>query len=212
MDGPGVQVNVVTGGDACSPWPVSWSAVWVGALAALAAALIFGLIAVAIGANVVGAGGHIVRWHDVTIGTLIASVFGAFLAFVIGGWSAGKVTGVRRAEPAILHGAIAWMIAVPMIVLLISVSGGAAFGGWYGGLAGPPAWQTALQNAPVNPDAARIARNGALAAITALLLGLIGAVIGAWLASGEPMTLAVERRRLEAADSMRHVPAGRPAR
>jgi hypothetical protein len=32
-------------------WPVGWSAVWVGALAALAAALIIGLIGVALGAH-----------------------------------------------------------------------------------------------------------------------------------------------------------------
>ncbi|MHB8733456.1 MAG: hypothetical protein ACYDAB_16970 [bacterium] len=212
MDGPGVQVNVVTGGDAWTPWPVSWSAVWVGALAGVAAALVFGLIGIAIGANVMGTGGHIVRWHDVSLGTLVASVFGAFLAFVIGGWCAGKVSGLRRAEPAILHGAIAFVVAVPLLVLLVAVTGGSAFGGWYGGLAGPPAWQAAVQNAPVNPDAARIARNAALAAVTAILLGLVGSVVGAWMASGEPMVFALERHRLTEAGPARGIPAGRPVR
>jgi hypothetical protein len=212
MNGPGVQVNVVTGGDAWTPWPVSWSAVWVGALAGVAAALVFGLIAIAVGANVIGTGGRITSWHDVTLGTLAASVFGAFLAFVIGGWCAGKVSGLRRAEPAALHGAVAFVVALPLLMLLIAVTGGAAFGGWYGGLAGPPAWQTAMQNAPVNPDAARIARNAALAAVTAVLLGLIGAVVGAWLASGEPMVFALERHRIEGAGAGHGMPAGRPVR
>src|SRR6266851_1529466 len=36
--------------------------------------------------------------------------------------------------------------------------------------------------------AAIMARNGALAALTALLLGLVGSVVGGWMASGEPMT------------------------
>jgi hypothetical protein len=209
MNSPGVQVNVVAG-DVWTPWPVSWSAVWVGALAALAATVVFGLIGIAIGANVMGAGGHIVRWHDVTVGTLIASVFGAFLAFVIGGWCAGKVGGLRRAEPAALHGAIVFVVALPLLVLLVAATGGTAFGGWYGGLAGPPAW-AAAQNAPANPDAARIASNAALAAVTALLLALIGGVVGGWMASGEPMVFVLERHGLEGAGG-RPAPARRPIR
>ena len=38
-------------------------------------------------------------------------------------------------------------------------------------------------------------RNNALATAVALLLGLIGAVIGGWMASGEPMTLTHYRTR-----------------
>ena len=38
-------------------------------------------------------------------------------------------------------------------------------------------------------NAAAIARNSALGAITALLLGLVGAVIGGWMASGERMSI-----------------------
>jgi hypothetical protein len=209
MDSPGVQVNVVAG-DVWTPWPVSWSAVWVGALAALAATVVFGLIGIAIGANVMGTGGHIARWHDVTVGTLIASVFGAFLASVIGGWCAGKVGGLRRAEPAALHGAIVFVVALPLLVLLVAATGGTAFGGWYGGLAGPPAW-AAAQNAPANPDAARIASNAALAAVTALLLGLIGSVVGGWMASGEPMVFVLERHGLEGGGG-RPAPARRPIR
>jgi hypothetical protein len=193
MDSPDVQVNVVGGDDAWSPWPVSWSAVWVGALAAIVAAIIFGLISVAIGANVMGSGGHTVRWHDITLGTLIASVLASFLAFVVGGWCASKVTGFRRAEPAVLHGAIAFLVATPLLAALVAITGGAGLGGWYAGLAGPPAWQAAVANAPANPNAARVAENGALTALTAVLLGLIGAIIGAWLATGEPMVFAVER-------------------
>lgn len=210
MHTPDVQVNV--GGDGWTPWPVSWGAVWVGALAGIAASLIFGLVAAAIGANVMGTGGHVARWHDVTLGTLVASVLGAFLAFVIGGWCAGKVVGQRRAEPAALHGAIAFIVALPLLVLLIAITGGTAFGEWYAGLAGPPAWQTAMQNVPVNPDTARIARNAALATVTAVLLGLIGAVVGGWLASGEPMVFVVERHASGAPRPMRGTSAGRPLR
>jgi hypothetical protein len=33
------------------PWPVSWSAIWIGALSALALGLIIGLVGFAIGAH-----------------------------------------------------------------------------------------------------------------------------------------------------------------
>jgi hypothetical protein len=38
-------------------------------------------------------------------------------------------------------------------------------------------------------------RNAALGGVTALLLGLAGAVVGGWLASGEPMSIRYRRAR-----------------
>jgi len=68
------------------------------------------------------------------------------------------------------------------------------FGGWFGGLAGTPAWVTPATTA-ADPNAAAILRNEALAALTAILVGLMGAVIGGWLASGEPMSVTHYRQR-----------------
>ena len=48
------NVVIAPGGLAARAWPVNWSAIWVGALASLAVALIFGLIGTAIGAHQVG--------------------------------------------------------------------------------------------------------------------------------------------------------------
>jgi len=41
----------------------------------------------------------------------------------------------------------------------------------------------------VESAAALAARNAALGALTALLLGLVGSVVGGWMGSGERMTL-----------------------
>src|SRR5438105_12921102 len=78
-------------------WPVYWGAIWVGALAALAVALIFGLVAIAVGAHELGPSGRIVTWHQFGIGALIFSVLGAFFSFVVGGWVATRIAGVFRA-------------------------------------------------------------------------------------------------------------------
>ena len=179
--------------DVQAPWPLSWSAVWVGTLAAVALVLILGLVGIAIGAHRVG---HpLGTWHDMSFLALIWSVLAAFLSFVAGGWAAAKVGGLRRSETAMLHGAIAWLVAVPILLLLSALGASAYFGTWYGGLAGTPAWVTPVAAAAQDPAAAIAARNAALAAVTALLLGLVGGVIGGWMASGEPMTFTYYRTR-----------------
>src|SRR5262249_48876539 len=97
-------------------WPVNWSAVWVGALSGLAAVLLFGLIGIAVGAHLLGPEHRVVDLKKIGLGTLAFSVFSAFLAFAIAGWVAGKVAGTLRSEPAMLHGVIAWLVAIPFLV------------------------------------------------------------------------------------------------
>lgn len=181
-------------------WPVSWSAVWTGALAALATALMFGLIGRALGAHQAAdgtVGGDTFGWL-----ALLFGVLGSFFSFVVGGWVAGKIAGFRRAEPSALHGAISWLVAVPLLLTLAALGAGALFGNWFGGLAGTPVW-AAGATAAADPGSAEGARNTALAALTALILGLIGSVLGGWMASGEPMSASYYRHRDEDATTRR---------
>jgi hypothetical protein len=153
----------------------------------------------------------------------------------LGGWVAGKIGGIRRSEPAMLHGAIMWLVTVPMLMILAALGAGSYFGGWYGGLAGSPSWAAPAaapfdRPEPPGPMASpqehaqyaanradyeakvkewrdatpRATRNAALGAVTALLLGLVGSVIGGWLASGEPMTFTYYRTRGDVAHSTAH--------
>ncbi len=190
----GIAVPLERSPDGLRPWIVSWSGVWVGTLAALATALILGLVAIAVGAHEVGHHGRIDKWADVRMTTLIFSVVGAFLSFVVGGWVAVKIGSIRYAETASLHGAIVWLVAVPLLLLLVALGAGGFFGGWYSGLAGSPSWVGSVSTAAPDPRAAIVARNSALGAVTALLLDLMGSVLGGWWASGEPMTLKRHRK------------------
>src|SRR5690242_14140729 len=99
---------VVHVGESPAFWSVSWSAIWVGTLSALATALIIGLAGVAVGAHQLTPGGRILRWSEVSLGALFFVVVGAFFAFVVGGWVAGRIDGSRLAERSALHGAIVW--------------------------------------------------------------------------------------------------------
>ena len=166
-------------------WHVNWSAVWVGALAAIAAALVFGLIGTALGTTLAH---PISSWHTIPFVDVAAVVCAGFFSLAIGGWAAGKVSGIGYAEPAILHAVAAWLVTIPSLLLLLAAGAGTAFGGWYAGLVTSPF-------APPAAPAPDVVRNTALAALTTILVGLAGAVIGGWIASGEPMTLGHHRSR-----------------
>lgn len=174
-----------------SRWPIWWSAIWVGTLTALAVGLIIGLVGFAVGANEVH---RYVDWTKIRVVTLAFSIGGAFFSFVAGGWTAARIAGIRRSEPAILHGAIVWLLALPFLLAVAAIGASAHFGGWYAGLSGMPAW-TSASVAAADPDFAMATRNNALTTVVALLLGLLGGAIGAWMASGEPMTFTHHRKR-----------------
>jgi hypothetical protein len=171
-------------------WPVAWSAIWVGTLTALAVGLIIGLLGFALGAHEAS---RYVDWKQLRLVSLIFSIGGAFFAFVAGGWAAARIAGIRRSEPAILHGAIVWLLTLPLLLALAAFGASALFGGWYGGLVGMPSWAPATTSP--DPELATATRNNALATAVALLLGLVGGVIGGWMASGEPMTFTHYRKR-----------------
>jgi hypothetical protein len=173
-------------------WPLHWGALFIGTLSAVALALLFGLAAIVVGAYQVGQ--RVTTWHDVRLIALAFSVFGAFLSFAAGGWIAAKIAGLRRSEPAMLQGGIVWLLAIPALLIFAALGAGSYFGGWYVGLGGIPGWAAGAA-VPPDPAAAAAARNSALGAITALLLGLMGGAIGGWMGCGEPMTFTHCRRR-----------------
>src|SRR5947207_10745943 len=174
-------------------WHLSWGSVLLGGLAGLVAAVLFSLIALAIGAHK-AVDDRILKWADVGPATIIFSVFGAFLASVIGAWVATKMSGARRAEPAILHGVAAWLVSMGIVLLFAALSGANTLGGGYlGGLTPPGA--PAPSTTPVDPNTAIAIRNAAVGGVLGMLIGLMGAVVGGWFASGEPMNVNHYRTR-----------------
>jgi hypothetical protein len=207
-------------------WPMNWSAIWVGTLASLAAVLVFGLVGIAVEAHLLGPDHRVVDLKKLGILTLVFSVCGAFFSFAVGGWIAGKIAGILHSEPAMLHGAISWLVSIPLLIALVALGAGSFFGGWFGGLSGSPSWAAPaaapfehpdVPGAYASPeeiaqykkdlntyhedvrkwkeDTPKVTRNSALGAVTALLLGLVGSVIGGWMACGEPMNFTHYRTR-----------------
>jgi hypothetical protein len=174
-------------------WHLSWGSVFLGGLAGLVAAVLFSLIALAIGAHK-AVDDRILKWADLGPATIIFSVLGAFFASLIGAWVAAKMSGARRAEPAILHGVAAWLVSMGIVLLFAALSGANTLGGGYlGGLTPPGA--PAPSTTPVDPNTAIAIRNAAVGSILGMLIGLMGAVVGGWFASGEPMNVNYYRTR-----------------
>jgi hypothetical protein len=199
---------------------VNWTAVGVGALTAFSLLLLFGLAGIAIGAHLLEPEHRVVDLRKLGMWTLIFSVCGAFFSFVAGGWAAGKIAGILHSEPGMLHGAITWLVTVPMLVVAAGLGSSSFFGGWYAGLGSNQTSATAANTRFMRPDrpdtnastlemttyreqlaeynrnvnqwreeTPKATRNTAIGLATALLLGLIGCVIGGWWATGEPMNL-----------------------
>jgi hypothetical protein len=164
-------------------WPVRWSAVWTGALVSLTAAMILGLVASAIGDA--DAAAHPTTWAAFTRAALIYSIITALLSFFIGGFMAVKVAGVSRFEAALLHGALTWLVALPALLVLGAIGAGHFFGNFGMGLLAPPVWiAPAAGNIPaVDAVTAGAARDIAVSALFAVVMGLAGGLLGGWLAS-----------------------------
>jgi len=171
---------------------VYWSPVIVGALASVVAVVLFGVIGTAVGSWKAGSEGRVTDFSGVGRVAVAYAVFASFFAFVIGGWVTARIAGIRRAEPAILHAAIAFLVAT-VVLLAMASFGGAVFNGWYVGLAPSPAVPTQAGQ-PVDPTAAKAAAAGATVAAVALLLGLAGSVVGGWMGSGERMDFSFYNR------------------
>jgi hypothetical protein len=198
---------------------VNWSAVWIGALASFGVVLLLGLAGVALGAYLLGPEHRVIDFKKLGLGALIFSICGAFFSAVIGGWVAAKIAGILHSEPAMLHGAFVWLLTVPILVLWAGLGTSSLLGGWYGGLGPHSATNSSTpfvhpdplganatpeeiatfktQQAEYNrnvkqwhDETPQVTRTSALGAIIALLLGLLGSVIGAWMASGEPMNFS----------------------
>lgn len=173
-------------------WPVYWTPVIVGALASIVAVVLFGIMGTAVGSWKAGSEGRVTDFSGIGRVAVAYAVFASFLAFVIGGWVTARVAGIRRAETAILHGAIAFLVAT-VVLIALAAFGGAVFNGWYVSLAPSPAVPS-TPGAPVDPNAAKAATAGATAAAVAILLGLAGSVVGGWMGSGEPMDFSFMNR------------------
>ena len=84
-----------------------------------------------------------------------------------------------------------------IIMLFAALAGAHTFAGGYLGNLTPPGAPAPSAGTAVDPNAALAIRNAALGSVLGILIGLMGAVVGAWIASGEPLGSLGHYRRTD---------------
>ncbi len=184
---------------------IRWGPIIAGIFAALSTLALLSLLGLAIGASNVDTGS---RARDYGIGAGIWGGLSVLVAFLVGGWLAARTAAVRGEHEGLLHGAMVWAVAIPLLLYLLtsgvsSLVGTAATtsaqvaGAAAGQAANNPAVQATAQagaagvqataQALTNPqNVTRVAGTTAKAAwgtLGSLLLGLGAASLGGYFGS-----------------------------
>ena len=158
---------------------VRWGAIWAGLLTALGTFLLLTTAAVAIGAQAIDSGAS---GEDAGMAGGIVSAIIALIAFLAGGYVAGKTAGVVGRGYGALNGFLVWALGVVLILALAAFGLGSLFGA-----AGDLFGQYQQMGQP-QPDADPNAvvegiRNGSIGAFLGMLLPAIAATVGGLLGS-----------------------------
>jgi len=166
---------------------IRWGAIWGGLITAIATFLLLTTAAVAIGAVAVDAGA------DPETGSMasgIASAVIALLAFLAGGFVAGRTAGVIGRGYGALNGFLVWALGIVLILALAAMGLGSLFGA-SGDLFAQYRQLGSPQPEGVDPNAiVEGIRNGSIGAFVGMVLPAIAATIGGLLGSREETVVA----------------------
>ena len=137
---------------------ISWGAIAAGAVTALAVQILLAMLGTGIGASTVDAmapggtssatalGGGAAIWWVIT----------SLVSLMVGGWVAGRLSGVTRTAEGGMHGMLTWAVAVLAMVYLVSSAAGSLVRG-AAGVLGTAATVTATGAAATAPKIADVA-------------------------------------------------------
>jgi len=177
---------------------VYWGPIIAGFLTALTTMALLNLLGLAIGATSINAGQAATQGAPVAetgMNSLIWAAVSGIIAFLLGGFIAGRTAGTYDRGWGMLNGMLCFMVAIPFTLWMATTGLGAIAGGlgsFAGSLTanyGPQAADAARQVTPnVSVDVAGAAtraaeglRNGAFGALLGGILGLIASGLGGFL-------------------------------
>jgi hypothetical protein len=108
---------------------ISWGAIFAGTVVAFVAQILFTLLGLAIGLTIVEPMTAQAPWEGIGIGAGIWWVVTALISLFLGGWAAGRLSGMPLRQDAMLHGVVVWgLIALVSVFFAISGVGAVASG------------------------------------------------------------------------------------
>jgi hypothetical protein len=87
---------------------ISWGAIFAGTVVAFVVQVLFTLLGLAIGLTIVEPMTGQAPWEGVGIGAGIWWVVTALISLFLGGWTAGRLSGMPLRQDAMLHGVVVW--------------------------------------------------------------------------------------------------------
>jgi len=194
---------------------VHWGPIVAGLLTALTTLLLLSLLGLAVGLTTVNAGTAAAQGGppaDAGRNSAIWAAISGILAFLLGGYVAGRTAAIFNRSWGALNGALVFMLAVPLILWLAGQGLGTvlgSLGNLSGALANNPSATQAVQGAAgqaqaaaqgVQPiDVARAAegaRNTAWGALAGSLVALGASALGGSLGTRHPKATEVRRTRV----------------
>ncbi len=186
---------------------VRWGPIWAGVLAALTTLLLMSALGIAIGLTAINAGAAAAEGAPPAGTGTASAVWGsisAIVAFLVGGFVAGRTSAVFDRNWGAWNGALVFMLALPLTLLLASQGLGmlvGALSNFSGALNINPGDVTGAGGAAPNVSpadvarAAETARNAALGTLAAIILGVASGAIGG--ALGTRRTVDLDRTDAE---------------
>jgi hypothetical protein len=95
---------------------VRWGPIMAGLFAALATLITLSILGIAIGLSTFDANAPLSNFG---IGAGIWGAISALLAFLVGGWIAGRASALTGHSNGILNGAMVWFVAIPLLLYLL---------------------------------------------------------------------------------------------
>ncbi|MGI8703397.1 MAG: permease [Candidatus Limnocylindrales bacterium] len=173
---------------------VRWGPIVAGLLTAISTFLLLSLLATALGAQAVDAGGVNSNEADDagTAGAIVSALLG-LLAFFIGGFLAARTAAVRGRNNGLLNGFLVWALGVPLLLLLAGLGLGQVLGA-AGDLLGQ---YRDLRTAAPDVDRDQLVegiRNSAFGGFLGLLLPAIAAALGGYFGARDDREEVVDDR------------------
>ena len=109
--------------------PMSWGAIFAGALTALVCQLVLNLLGLGIGLSSVNPGGDGTGAEAFSIGAGIWILGTAIATYAIGGYVAGRLAGEPLRSRAGYHGLVTWALTTTIVILLLTSAVGSILGG-----------------------------------------------------------------------------------
>ncbi len=108
---------------------ISWAAIFAGLVVAIVIEMVLSVLGISIGATVVNPMSDSTTARNLGIGEAIWFLVVSIISLFIGGWVAGRSSGLARGGEGALHGLVTWSAATLVTVFLVASGLGALLSG-----------------------------------------------------------------------------------